>query len=153
MPVLRHEHDTTAPHLIAPLGPAQHAEDDLVQDRARPEEHPGLVGPDGHLHQSPTFGHEAHTAWHPKGDRTENDTEMSFLGMVKDGLQGRGRSHPRIGSGRRGWILPRPFSPSFTIPRTDIAVSFSVISPFRGHSVSVSCPTIGCLCRIVVVVA
>lgn len=59
MEVIAQEDHAAAPHPVEPLRPAQHAEDDLVDGRARPQEQPGLGGPERHLHQSAPFGHEA----------------------------------------------------------------------------------------------
>ena len=47
VPVVRHEDDTATPHRVEPLSPAEHAEDDLVDGRARAQDRPaaGLCQP------------------------------------------------------------------------------------------------------------
>jgi hypothetical protein len=51
MKMIRQENRCVNWNLVAPLGSAQDIEDDLVQGRARFEEHSALEGAHGDLHQ------------------------------------------------------------------------------------------------------
>lgn len=64
MPVRRHEDHTATAHAIALLSPAESADDDLVQGRARPQEEAGLPRPDGHFYLGAPLGYKAQTPGH-----------------------------------------------------------------------------------------